>query len=61
VYSPKSCIADFKAIKELAQINIAKTNERKPIRLKFLDNLFTSFLKLREDYTLLKNNVNKSF
>ncbi len=53
-------MADFKAIKELAQMNIAKTNEKKPIRLKFLDNLFTSFVKLSVDYTLLKNKVNKS-
>ena len=43
VNSPKSCIADFKAINELPQINIAKISEKIPIKLKFLDNLYTLF------------------
>ena len=59
VYSPKSTIADFRAIKELAHTNIAKTKEKNPIKLKLLDNLYTSFIKLSRDYTLLKKKVNK--
>ena len=35
VNSPKSAMADFKAIKELPHINIAKIIDINPIRLKF--------------------------
>lgn len=43
VNSPKSVIADFKAIKELAQINIAKMIEKIPIKLKLFSNVVLLF------------------
>jgi len=59
VNSPKSTIADFKAIKELPHINIAKIIDTNPTRLKFCDFVKLHLFLIRREYTLLKYYVKR--